>query len=92
MAACLAPAESGPLPAGKTSPAPVAIPHFPDALHAFVWRNWESVSLDKMAEVLGTSAENVRELGASMGLPPHDTITLLRQAKRVVKVGITAAD
>lgn len=46
-------------------------PWFPDRLHAFVWKNWESVSIERMAEVLGTTPENVRETGRSMGLPPR---------------------
>ena len=58
------------LPTGS-SPAPIEFKHFPDRLHAFVWRNWEMVSLERMAEVLGTAPEKVQELGRSMGLPPH---------------------
>jgi hypothetical protein len=60
------------LPAGS-SPAPIESKHFPDRLHAFVWRNWEMVSLQRMAEVLGTTPEKVRQMGESMGLPPHRT-------------------
>ena len=30
------------LPRG-TAPRPVPFPHFPDRLHAFVWRNWQLV-------------------------------------------------
>lgn len=46
-------------------------PHFPSRMHAFIWRNWESVSLDRMAGVLGTTPANILEAGRSMGLPPH---------------------
>jgi hypothetical protein len=42
--------------------------HFPNRLHAFVWRNWESVSLERMAKTLGTTPGNVRKIGFSMGL------------------------
>ncbi|HSW00925.1 MAG TPA: hypothetical protein VLI39_12180 [Sedimentisphaerales bacterium] len=52
---------------------PVACDHFPDRLHAFVWRNWEMVSLERMADVLGTTPQKVRDVGLSMGLPPHRT-------------------
>ncbi len=65
-------AGSAVLPTGS-SPAPIEFKHFPDRLHAFVWRNWEMVSLTRMAEVLGTTPDKVRVLGASMGLPPHRT-------------------
>lgn len=58
------------LPTGGTRPA-IPLKHFPDRLHAFVWRNWELVSLERMAEVLQTTPENVRDIGLAMGLPPH---------------------
>lgn len=57
------------LPRGNAKPA-LGQPWFPDRLHAFVWKNWESVSPERMAAVLGASPEQVREIGASMGLPP----------------------
>jgi hypothetical protein len=60
------------LPTGS-SPAPIEVKHFPDRLHAFIWRNWEMVSLERMAEILGTTPEKVRQMGESMGLPAHRT-------------------
>jgi hypothetical protein len=62
--------DIGVLPTGS-SPRAIEFQHFPDRLHAFVWRNWEMVSLERMAEVLGTTPEKIRETGESMGLPPH---------------------
>ncbi len=44
---------------------------FPSRVHAFVWRNWESVSVERMAKVLQTSTSNVLKTGLSMGLPPN---------------------
>jgi hypothetical protein len=61
------------LPEGS-APAALASPYFPDRVHAFVWRNWGAVEPAKLAEVLGTSAENVRALAVSMGLPPSPAI------------------
>jgi hypothetical protein len=58
------------LPAGSTPPA-IQFKHFPDRVHTFVWRNWELASLDRMAKVLETTPENVRQIGLSMGLPPY---------------------
>jgi len=58
------------LPEGPTKPA-LEFHHFPGRLHAFVWRNWESVSLERMAAVLQTTPANVCEIGESMGLPPY---------------------
>lgn len=60
------------LPTGS-SPAPIEFEHFPDRLHTFIWRNWEMVSLERMAEVLGATPEKVRQMGESMGLPAHRT-------------------
>ena len=61
------------LPVGA-APAPVATPHFPSPVYAFVWRNWQVVEPRKMAQVLSTSVENVAALAASMGLPPAGII------------------
>ncbi|MBN1506537.1 MAG: hypothetical protein JW955_06815 [Sedimentisphaerales bacterium] len=61
-----------PLPTGNARPA-IQFRHFPSRLHAFVWRNWEMVSLERMARVLGTTPARVREIGQSMGLPAHET-------------------
>ncbi|MBN1817595.1 MAG: hypothetical protein JW828_09545 [Sedimentisphaerales bacterium] len=72
-AACLLPGESpaaGVLPTGSAAAA-VECEHFPDRLHAFVWRNWELVSAERMAKVLQTTADNVRNIGQSMGLPSN---------------------
>jgi len=52
------------LPPGPTPPA-LGFRHFPDRLHAFVWRNWEMTSLERMAEVLNTTAQSVPEIGYS---------------------------
>lgn len=60
-------AQSGPLPIGE--------PHFPNRLCQFIWRNWELANTDRMAEVLKTSARNVLQLGAQMGLPEKRRLT-----------------
>src|SRR6185369_13059231 len=57
------------LPMGS-APAPVALPHFPDRVHAFVWRNWPLVPVERMAQVLQAKPQEVRQMGAAMGLPP----------------------
>ncbi len=54
---------------------PIPEPHFPDRLHLFVWRNWELANTDRLAQVLGTTPENVLEVGASMGLPKKITLS-----------------
>lgn len=59
---------ASPLPTGSAPPA-LPFPHFPDRLHAFVWRNWTLVGPERMADVLGTGVENVEAIAESMGLP-----------------------
>ena len=46
------------LPRGS-APKPVPFPHFPDRLHAFVWRNWQLVPARRMGEVVGASAGEI---------------------------------
>ena len=48
---------------------PIPEPHFPDRLHLFVWRNWELGNVARLAQVVGTTPENILAIGASMGLP-----------------------
>jgi hypothetical protein len=67
VAALLAGAE--PLPVGD-APAPLAAPHFPDRLHAAVWRNWGLVEPARLAAVLGGTVEQITAIATSMGLPP----------------------
>jgi hypothetical protein len=52
-----------------TAPEPVAFPHFPDPLHAYVGFNWELVPPSRLASVVGASEERILDMGYSMGLP-----------------------
>ena len=56
------------LPVGANPPA-LESPHFPNRLHAFIWRNWQLVELQRMAQLVGTSVENIEQIALSMGLP-----------------------
>lgn len=60
----LLPGENGTIPA-------VSYDYFPDRQYAFVFRNWTLVPEQKLAEVMGTTIENVRDLAFSMGLRPQ---------------------
>ena len=53
----------------------MAFPHFPDRLHAFVWRNWSLVSVERIAAVVGASPAEILNLGYSMGLPKPTKIS-----------------
>ena len=61
------------LPVGSAPP-PVAFEHFPDRLHAVVWRNWQLVRPSILARVLGTSEDRIESLAASMGLRPAGNV------------------
>ena len=56
-------------------PQPLAEPHFPSRLHQFVWRNWEVANLDRMAQVVKATPEQLRALGEAMGLPPKPQLS-----------------
>ncbi len=62
------------LPGGPT-PNPLELSHFPGRLHAFVWRNWDLVPLERMASVLDTDAASVEAIGKDMGLSAPPAIT-----------------
>ena len=55
------------LPIGA-HPDALSFPHFPNRVHAFVWRNWSLVEAKRLAEVLDTPVENVIAIATSMGL------------------------
>jgi hypothetical protein len=61
-------------PAVLLAAPPVAVDHFPNRLHAFVWRNWPVVEASKLASLLDTTTENVQATARSMGLPAQGPI------------------
>lgn len=69
------------LPVGS-APQPVALPHFPDRLFAFVWRNWQLVPIDRLAKVVDARPAEILRLGRTMGLsnPPHITVDQQRRS------------
>ncbi|MBI4327957.1 MAG: hypothetical protein HY674_22225 [Chloroflexi bacterium] len=73
------------LPKGN-APAPVPLPHFPDRLHAFVWRNWPLVPVERMADVVGASKTEIVRLAKAMGLPPQPRITRDQQRRSYITV------
>ncbi|MCH2114825.1 MAG: hypothetical protein MK171_07950 [Pirellulales bacterium] len=80
--------DEGSLPVGS-QPESLQTPHFPDRLHALVWRNWQLVEPSHLAAVVGTKTENITRIATSMGLPaappvePHmltrGSITIIRR-------------
>ncbi len=73
------------LPRGG-APKPVPFPHFPDRLHAFVWRNWQLVPARRMGEVVGASAGDIVRLGRSMGLAGPPRISVEQQRRSALSV------
>jgi len=62
------------LPVGN-EPVPLPVPHFPSRLHAYVWRNYEVVPAERIAEVVGASPQQIVALAKSMGLPDPPRVT-----------------
>src|SRR5687768_10161118 len=73
------------LPIGD-APEPVGIPHFPDRLHAFVWRNWQLVPLERMARVVRASPEELLDVGRRMGLSSPPPITREQERRSYLTV------
>lgn len=73
------------LPVGS-APAPVALSHFPDRLHAFIWRNWQLVPPERMAQVVGARPADVLRIGKAMGLAGPPKITPDQQRRSYISV------
>lgn len=73
------------LPVGRAQAA-LSVPHFPDRLHAFVWRNWQLVPAERLASVVGATASQILRLGRSMGLQGPPRITANQQHRSYITV------
>lgn len=56
-------------------PYSLEVQHFPDQLHTFIWRNWYLIPYGRLAKVVGTSEDNIRQIAFSMGLPQQPLIS-----------------
>ena len=65
---------------------PEVAPHFPNALHAVVWRNWPLVPTAILAKTLKTTPERVLEIGRSMGLADPPQIDSARRRRSYISV------
>src|SRR5882672_8081987 len=61
------------LPVGSSPPA-LKFEHFPTLVHAFVFRNWNLVQTERLAKILGTTPDRVRQLAGEMGLPAEERV------------------
>lgn len=73
------------LPKGSAPP-PVALPHFPDRLHAFVWRNWQLVPAERLAAVVSATKADILQMGQAMGLSGPPRITADQQRRSYLTV------
>ncbi len=73
------------LPMGH-APQALAFPHFPSRLHAFVWRNWQLVPIERLAKVVGAQPEDILVLAQSMGLDKPPLITSHQQRRSYITV------
>ncbi len=73
------------LPEGGT-PEPLNFAHFPDRLHAYVWRNWTLVPQERLAQVVGASPEDVLRLGKAMGLPDPPPVDEAQMSRTYITI------
>jgi hypothetical protein len=73
------------LPRGA-APAPLAFDHFPDRLHAFVWRNWPLIPIARMASVVEATRPQIATLARSMGLWKQPPISTELQKRSYISV------
>ena len=69
------------LPPTSDTPA-VSYTHFPTQTHAFVWRNWQLVETERMADTIGAQPEDIVRMGEAMGLgsPPKISPEIRKRA------------
>ncbi|MGZ4972735.1 MAG: hypothetical protein ACXWDN_08250 [Limisphaerales bacterium] len=72
--------------AGAGEPMRVDLDYFPSRLHAFVFRNWDIVPVERIAHVLGTDARTVGKIAKAMGLQRPERITAEMQRRNVEMV------
>ncbi|MEO7650620.1 MAG: hypothetical protein ABIZ80_09130 [Bryobacteraceae bacterium] len=73
------------LPQGSAPPT-LAFPHFPDRLHAFVWRNWQLVPVGRLAKVAGTEPAEILRIGKRLGLAKPPRIAADQQSRSYITV------
>src|SRR5450432_1973916 len=73
------------LPSGP-APAPVHLQHFPDRLHAYVWRNWPLVPTARLAKTVGAKSVDIVRMGKAMGLPDPPAVSRDQQARSALTV------
>lgn len=73
------------IPDGPPAPA-VMFEHFPDRLHAYVWRNWNLVPTSKLAQVIGATEDEIARIATSLGLPPNRPVAERYQRQAYITI------
>jgi hypothetical protein len=76
---------TGDLPTGA-APQPLPLSHFPDRLHAYVWRNWTVVPMARLAKTVGAKSDEIVRMGRAMGLPDPPAVSKDQQARSALTV------
>ena len=63
------------LPVSRLKKEAMQYEYFSNRLYAFVFRNWTSVSAERLAKVVGANQQQIEELAYDMGLPPQKNIS-----------------
>lgn len=63
------------LPVGTHPPA-IEFNYFPNRVYALVWRNWNLVEPERIAETIGADVNDINAMASSMGLKPAEPISL----------------
>lgn len=56
------------IPGEDTQTPAIEYVHFPSRMHTFIWRNWTTVPISRLAKVLNTTEDNIKRVAFSMGL------------------------
>ena len=76
-----------PLPGADGKHPAVTYAPFPDALSAFVWRNWPVVDAERIADTIGAAKADVEAVAREMGLPvPQPPVSPLWRRKGYITV------
>src|SRR6185503_13167298 len=62
------------------------VPHFPSRLHAFVWRNWPLVPVERLAKVVSTTPAQIESFARAMGLARQPRLSNQQQRRSHITV------
>ncbi|MEI6679951.1 MAG: hypothetical protein WCL21_15150 [Mariniphaga sp.] len=60
--------------------------HFPNTLHAFIWRNWHLVPIERLAKVVKAVKDDVLAIGKGMGLSVPNPVSADQQQRSYLTI------